>query len=330
MRKVLPTLVGLVVFALVLEMSARAYLFSDHDRGAGQLVHSPAEIMKHWRGLPYEIPVSSGNMIRYTNGGEIVFDVPFSINPDSTRRSSQSGLQADRHLLFIGCSFTFGTGVRDDETLASSVAVSLPGVRSHNYGVLGASTIETVLRLRKIKPEEYPGKNNLVIYTYIGDHLRRHTMAIPYVGSWGREKIVFRQVGKDYEALGKYHEVFPVQAFLYGLLSNSGIFRLLYPFFDLRLSVEEKDGFVTSLGFLKEQSESVGAKFLVIIWPGTQTPGWLVKAMKDKGISNLNLSRINLRSLTKTPYIPIDSHPTAEAYKVISDHLIAYLKSEKI
>lgn len=123
MKRTFPYLCSIFIFIASLEVILNIYFFWNEDELAGSLVHTPSSSMSYWRGLPFKIPVSHGNLKRLTKGDKVIFDLPFQINADSTRAGFVKKNTENFHALhFLGCSFTFGTGVKDDETLPSYLA----------------------------------------------------------------------------------------------------------------------------------------------------------------------------------------------------------------
>lgn len=93
------------------------------------------------------------------------------IRPD---RSRDTGAPADAPpgLVFIGCSFTFGWGVADDETFAAQLQRKHPEWRVMNLGVPAYSGYQSLLRLEQylaagLKPER-------VLYGYMQGHELRN------------------------------------------------------------------------------------------------------------------------------------------------------------
>lgn len=71
-------------------------------------------------------------------GDELVYDVTYTIDDDGLRISPPARRDASGCILFFGCSFTVGEGVRDDETLPYRVGVLTRGQhRVYNFGFHG-------------------------------------------------------------------------------------------------------------------------------------------------------------------------------------------------
>ena len=103
--------------------------------------------------------------------------------PDGQRASSStSDRRAGRTVLLMGCSYTAGLGVADDETFAWRLNERFPDLRFENYGVPAYGTYQSLLLLEQLlrgrgQPPE------LVVYGFIGDHVRRNAAPL----SWLRQ-----------------------------------------------------------------------------------------------------------------------------------------------
>lgn len=92
-------------------------------------------------------------------------------NHQRASRPNVSERKAQR-LLLLGCSYTFGMGVSDNQTYAWKLGQQLPNTSVENGGVIGFSTYQCLLRLRQLyeQGEHY----DRVIYAAIQDHQIRN------------------------------------------------------------------------------------------------------------------------------------------------------------
>ncbi|MEM7587153.1 MAG: SGNH/GDSL hydrolase family protein, partial [Acidobacteriota bacterium] len=122
------------------------------------------------------------------------FDVTIRSNPQGFRsRHDFSQPTEDRKLAFLGDSYTFGSGVEDEETFASRLETLLPGSRSYNFGI-GAFGIDQMwLTLRHYA---LPLEPDLVILSFIRYDLDRSLSSYRRDHIW-REKPAFRLVGDE-------------------------------------------------------------------------------------------------------------------------------------
>jgi hypothetical protein len=70
--------------------------------------------------------------------GRVIYDVTYNTGPDHFRVVPQAAHDAEACVLVFGDSFTFGTGVGNDETFAAQIVKQSGGkVAAHNFGVAG-------------------------------------------------------------------------------------------------------------------------------------------------------------------------------------------------
>lgn len=79
---------------------------------------------------------------------------------------------ASRKVLMLGCSFTYGMGLRDRETLAWLLNENFPDVQFDNYGVRRWGAYQCLMLTRYLL-EERREKYDQVLYFFIDDHVRR-------------------------------------------------------------------------------------------------------------------------------------------------------------
>ncbi len=93
------------------------------------------------------------------------FDVRYSVSPAGFRHDPALPAGARPRTLVLGDSFTFGTGVRDGETFVSRLN-QMPAAGSPflNLGVIGYSTDQQLLLLRRLRSLYRPEEVLLVVY----------------------------------------------------------------------------------------------------------------------------------------------------------------------
>lgn len=114
--------------------------------------------------------------------GNVIYDVHYSVIPDSGVNTLPINHRVAYHLadakrdsvdvVFLGCSFTFATGISDTATMAYKVGRQLQ-YNSLNYGSPGYGTHQ-VYQIFEHKFRNAPDqKRRVFVYTFIPDHLLR-------------------------------------------------------------------------------------------------------------------------------------------------------------
>lgn len=75
---------------------------------------------------------------------------------------------ADFSIAFIGCSFTWGHGISNEETYARKISHKL-GTNIQNLAMASYGSVQSLQMLQKLE-----GNNELIIYGFINDHVRRN------------------------------------------------------------------------------------------------------------------------------------------------------------
>jgi hypothetical protein len=88
-------------------------------------------------------------------------------------------------LLLFGCSYTFGHGLWDGETIAAQVQSARRDWRVFNHGVLAYGTAQSWLAMKR---SAQPIANE-VVYVFIDDHLRRDSADRGWLRQFPREPI---------------------------------------------------------------------------------------------------------------------------------------------
>jgi len=85
-------------------------------------------------------------------------------------------------IVFVGCSFTQGEGVADDETYAHVVNRDLKTLDVINYGTGAYGTYQSLLRMRSYFRAPHP-QTPLVIYGLLGHHMIRNLASSEWVST---------------------------------------------------------------------------------------------------------------------------------------------------
>lgn len=72
---------------------------------------------------------------------------------------------------FIGCSYTFGTGVEAEDTMVWRLNDKYPGAAFDNWGCYGWGPVQMTARLEKLLKDR---KYNLIVYNALPDHMTRN------------------------------------------------------------------------------------------------------------------------------------------------------------
>ncbi|MBM4268597.1 MAG: hypothetical protein FJ144_18630 [Deltaproteobacteria bacterium] len=156
----------IAVLSLLAERPERLYEIVDPpDADVAYFQHDPD--------LGYAPARSVRAHVRRTNDGRDLYDVTYTIGPDGFRPTP--GDSAAPAFVFFGCSFTFGEGVEDDETLPAQFAEALDrpaNVLNLGFHGYGPHQMLRLLETDRVAPL-VPGGVVHVYYSATSGHARR-------------------------------------------------------------------------------------------------------------------------------------------------------------
>jgi len=247
-----------------------------------------------------------------------IYDVKYSIS-DNFVRLTEGNPFSENAYIFLGCSFTFGDGLNDNQTLPYYFSKLMNfNANVLNLGIIGRSTNFTLNMLNCDYIEKYVGKakNKHFIYSLISDHMMRNFNFKRYYrsDSWLYEKGVWKRTEQP---LGKIKIIF----------AKSCIFRKIF-----LARIEEwnksfyEDYMIISLNKIRDLVKlKYNAKFTLIVWPSIE-----INFKKRLALENFDI--IELPEYFEpheqgTQYkILYDDHPTAKANEEIAGMLYKHLR----
>ena len=263
-----------------------------------------------------------GSRTRYqlVDHGETLIDTIYTIDQHSLRvdPSTTPPKHAPTVAIF-GCSFTFGEGVRDDETLPAQVAQQRPDLQVQNFGFSGYGPHQMLANIEAGRLEEIcqtPPK--VVIYQMIPSHVRR-------VSGWVRfqkhaPRYIFQDGGVARAGNLDDSRWLPL---LQRILWRSRVYNHLLS--SLLISEHEIQ---LSVAILKQSRSEVlrrfpDASFHVLLWtPSDTLYSHRVRAALEMTDINLHLVTEQipeLRTKNREFFIPGDGHPNGRAYRRVAD-----------
>lgn len=275
-----------------------------------------------------------------TYNGQIVFESIYTLDAYGRRTFSRpENTPAPKSFaMFFGCSFTFGTGVADDQTLPARVEHYAPDWRSYNYAFQGYGPSQCLALLER---EDLRGQvsetEGIGLFVFIPDAVSRVVGSKKVVCSWasGYNYPCYElnsEGGVTYE--GSFFAAHPWRLWWYRLVNREqclSYFKvdLPYRFSDADLTLTAailsaaRDRFVTQFP---------GSRFYVLMYPEHFKPAVRVfpstrmnPFLDEKKLDVLDYA--NAIDLT-IPGMTIehDGHPTAKAHDLVAQKLVNDLK----
>lgn len=295
----------------------------------------PSKNYFHNRYLNYSpIPNTKIHVISKFHGKK-VFDVYYTINKDAIRETATSNSQSHQCLLFFGCSFMFGSGINDNETLPYLVGaktnhkykiynLAYPGYGPHHM----LSSIEHGIADKTIKG----CTNSIVIYDGMPDHLNR----IAGRKYWSAHDPKYSLVGNYAVYQGYFCKP---QSKVIQYLKDTfrytqtyiALNRLISEYRD-NLNKKEKEEYeklyIAILKKSKDLSEKKyhASRFIILFWNFYGSDDF-EQAFKENSLESYML--INELTPGQDYFVKYDGHPDKLANEKIADFLIKKLNSTK-
>ncbi len=266
---------------------------------------------------------------------ELYANVVYHTDEFGRRRTVQGRDDWRRFAMFAPCSFSFGDGVNDDETLPSQFAEQVAGekIAVYNYGVnaWGPNNLLALMTDPRF-PAGIPEKQGFVIYSFVGDHIERvigrrsfltlnRKLSIPHYVE-ARDGTL-RRTGMVNAAHPAHDTIWDIVADRLGLIGTL--------FDDWPLGLTQRMRQLTARLIAASQAEFAkrfdAQGFFVLFYPGESTLKPMETALARNGVRWLDYSEaFPYDRETDNVYFQPDGHPTALAYRVIAEKLAADLR----
>jgi len=294
-------------------------------------------------------------VIKKNMKGGLIYDAHYSILPDSGFNTLPINHREAYHLsdplrdsveiIFMGCSFTFGTGVPDTATMAYQVGKQF-NYNSLNYGGSGFG-VHQAYQIFKHKYAQVPDKKKRVfIYTFIPDHMLRAKC----IYTWCLNDPYFEVKGDSLHLLGPaYKNVSAARS--QGIVRLLSLNRSLSLISDLGNNIVQhnaassvnEDDYKRIQLMLEEMNAGIqkrGDVFIILHWDdytGLKNPkgGYylsvdklnkLVAGVVEKGAYSVNVSSF-FNFTDSTNLIPEDNHPSVKGNSLMAVYVAEIIKS---
>lgn len=252
---------------------------------------------------------------RLSAEGEVIYDVIYSIGDDRFRVTSQSNHAAQLHMNFFGCSFMFGEGLNDNETLPYFLHAIANHIDVKNYEMSGYG-VHQALRILE-RSQDVAGNINFLLTAPW--HAER-SACVPAFGQGspkyilgGDDRLVLDgscPKPEDWNSLGSR------------ILSHSNLYRQINQFIHEQSQDGEIELYLATIKQLDRLSRARGQRFLVGFimadedwFSGTFSNQKIIDRLAGMGIDMIDLTLApDTGRMGREYYIHrLDRHPSAKA-----------------
>lgn len=301
-------------------------LFWKNETPAGT-VYAENYFFKDSHGIIKPLPNGRYRSVsRRKKNGSLIYDVIYSIDKYSRRIAPALNKESRvNDAIFFGCSFTYGEGLQDDQSIPARFAARAPAFMPYNYAFHGGSAADMLTKLKSgTLKGEIPEKNGALVYIFIDAHIQRVIGSMSVAGSWGKEHPYYDLNSKDAVIdKGDFLTGRPFLTHLYIILSKSKLINFFKIDFPLRLSSRNihLTARVIEESFRAYKEQFPAGHFYVVIYPGSLQGKFLIPELSKMGIETVDYSGlINVRDM-RYVLAPEDLHPSALAADKIGGQL---------
>ena len=275
--------------------------------------------------LGFKPPPNAAISETKTLGGRLVYNATYSTDAYSRRLTPIENIEHRSYfMLFFGCSYTFGEGVNDNETMPFYFAQYASKSRPYNYGIPGAGPQEMLAKLQSGQlAAEINEQHGILVYTFIDHHINRAIGTMDVYNSWGWA-MPFYTIDANNKLVrkGNFASGRPGLALLYRLMDKSQILK----YFNVTIPPLSHDDSIRITARMIEESRNVfreqfhNGEFYVLLYPGVRRGKEMLKYFQQSGVKYLDYS--GLMDLAQSSFrIEGDTHPTAKAHRLVAAQL---------
>jgi hypothetical protein len=249
--------------------------------------------------------------------GRPIADVTYRIDASGLREIASSVQGRPHKVAFFGCSFMFGHGIENDQTLPYYFVRAATGsFEGFNFAGEGWGPHQMLREIETGFVRRVAGTPDLAIYEAIPDHLRRVAGRAPWES--GPKYVLCPDRGACYS--GPFHNAYYETVRHWVDTSWTGKF--IEDHFVNGSQPSDIPVFLTVLKRARSLLEKEGTRFVVIVWDQNELAKTMMKTLRANQFDVIAISSIFAgRDLEKHPLEQLDRHPSPATNKAIATYL---------
>jgi hypothetical protein len=295
--------------------------FFDSNKGA-YFDKTSSYITRYWRKTDIGMLASEGvhSSKKISPSGEVIYEVNYKIGTDGFRITDQS-LGRKERINFFGCSFTFGEGLKDNETLPYYYAQLSNSFEVKNFGFHGFGGHQAVAIMQSDR--DTSGKRNFFLTA------PWHAPRSACKHSWTAHSPRFVLVNNNLKLSGtceEFNNNFDANDILEKVLHHSNIYKLIDKIYKFKyLSDEDFNLYFALVQKMHSISKDRGQEFIVgfvkadkdFFKGTTHTNQTIFEALRSRSDRIIDLTLADSVELLDRKYFihELDKHPSDRANK---------------
>lgn len=260
---------------------------------------------------------SAATEFREFLAGRQIADVTYRVDASGLREIPLASEGRTHKVVFFGCSFMFGHGVENDQTLpyyfVKDSGLSLEGF---NFAGEGWGPYQMLREIETGFVRRVAGVPELAIYEVIPDHLRRVAGRAPWED--GPKYVLCRDGEACYAGAfhGAYYEAW------HRWLDESWTVKYLEDHFAKLSGTSDLALFIAVVKKTRTLLEQNGTRFVIVLWDQNELARTMLKALQANHFEVITVSSMVAASEPGKPWlIQIDRHPSPQANEAIAMQL---------
>lgn len=253
----------------------------------------------------------------FLDGRQIV-DVTYGIDKAGLREIPSAVQGGPHKVAFFGCSFMFGHGVEENETVPYYFVQEAKGTfEGYNFAGEGWGPHQMLKELESGFVYRVAGVPDLAIYEAIPDHLRRVAGRAPWED--GPKYSLCQDGGACYS--GPFHSDYYITCRHW--LEQSWTMKFIESRFASLSRPSDMPLFLAVLKKTRSLLAQNGTRFVIVLWDQNELAKAMIKALRANEFDVIALSSIVSESdfLKTHPLIQSDRHPSPATNKAIAAYL---------
>ena len=250
-------------------------------------------------------------------GGRLIANVTYRFDGSGLREIPAAVQGGPHKVVFFGCSFMFGHGVEDDQTLPYYFVQDAKGTfEGFNFAGDGWGPHQMLREIEIGFVRRVAGTPELAIYEAIPDHLRRVAGRAPWED--GPKYDLCRDNESCYS--GQFHSA--DYATFRRWLDRSWIVRFFESHFERLSQPSDIPLYLAVLKRTRTLLEDHGTRFVIVLWDQNELADTMMKTLRENQFDVIALSSIFPKSDLKNGLlIQLDRHPSPATNKAIARYL---------
>ncbi len=284
--------------------------------------------------LGFKLPANKKMNYVETANNEVVYNNYFETDSSGFRITpypAENETIRDKYALFLGCSFTFGQGVDNNQTTSYFFQEKNKEYKSYNLGICAYGPHQMLARFQEGKLQNLvKQKEGIAIYTYIPDHINRAVAGshsffymegnAPYFKEKNGQMVRYK--------LFRDRKYFP--KLFYNVIVNSNFFqyfKIRYPFKYSKSDYEFMADILAESSKLYQQ-QFKNDNFYVLFYPTKEDHSIILNRLKEKHVQVLDYSKLFDADQPQF-HFNHDAHPSALANQIIIKQVVKDLNLTK-